>query len=94
MPIRNARSIRQAAATAGYDPLLECRMTMLGLDIAETRRAERAVFKEIRQRCLHCDLRDACAVDLERDPNNPVWETYCPTAGMLIDLAARASAAV
>jgi hypothetical protein len=39
------------------------------------------------RRCLGCGYREACAVDLERDPNNPVWETYCPNAGTLLELA-------
>jgi hypothetical protein len=37
--------------------------------------------------CAECGYREACAVDLKRDPNNPVWETYCPNAKALLGLA-------
>jgi hypothetical protein len=38
-------------------------------------------------RCKSCGYRETCAVDLKRDPNNPVWETYCPNADAFIALA-------
>ena len=69
------------------DGLLECRMAMLGLDFGETKRNESDSFDEIRRRCMSCGDREACAVDLKRDPNSPVWEAYCPNAGALIALA-------
>ena len=68
------------------DDLLECRMAMLGLDAIE----QGATLDEIRRRCTACGDREACAVDLKRDPNNPVWETYCPNADTLIALAGAA----
>jgi hypothetical protein len=67
-----------------YDELLDCRMAMLGLQLDAT---DGDTFKEIMRRCTSCGYREACAVDLKRDPNNPVWETYCPNAGALIALA-------
>ena len=36
------------------------------------------------QEGVNCICREPCTVDLKRDPNNPVWETYCPNAGTLI----------
>jgi hypothetical protein len=65
------------------DDLLDCRMAMLGLDLTEDDDA----YNEIRRRCTSCGYREACAVDLKRDPNNPVWETYCPNSGTLVALA-------
>ncbi len=70
-----------------HDALLDCRMAMLGLQLTPTEIADSGALKEMMRRCLSCGYREACAVDLERDPNNPVWETYCPNAGTLIELA-------
>jgi hypothetical protein len=58
-------------------------MAMLGLDQIE----DRATFDEIVRRCLSCGDREDCVVDLKRDPNNPVWESYCPNASALLALA-------
>jgi len=65
--------------------LLECRTAMLGLDLGMI--GEPATLDEIRQRCAACGYREACAVDLKRDPNSPVWEHYCPNSSALIALA-------
>jgi len=94
MSLRNTRSLGRSTGPRDYDGLLDCRMEMLGLDVAAARRADQVAFSEIQDACVTCGFREACAVDLERDPNNPVWETYCPCAGTLIDLATRDSAAV
>jgi len=67
-----------------HDELLDCRMAMLGLNLDAT---NGGTFNEIMRRCKSCGYRDACAVDLERDPNNPVWETYCPNTSAFIALA-------
>jgi hypothetical protein len=51
-------------------------------------RADRGRPKRARcARCKSCGYRETCAVDLKRDPNNPVWETYCPNTGAFIALA-------
>jgi hypothetical protein len=81
----NPRSTGTYARPDAHDDLLDCRMAMLGLDAIED--GDAATFDEIRRRCMSCEYRDACAVDLKRDPNNPVWESYCPNAGALIALA-------
>ena len=75
---------RSNGSSDAHDDLLDCRMAMLGLDLIEDDDA----YNEIRRRCTRCGYREACAVDLKRDPNNPVWETYCPNSGMLVALAA------
>jgi hypothetical protein len=75
-------------ATLGRnDELLECRMAMLGLDLGATDVGDAATLDEIRQRCVTCGYREACVVDLRRDPNSPVWETYCPNSSAFIALA-------
>jgi len=84
MQIDNPRSTAKPTAP---DALLACRMAMLGLDPDTIESAEFYIFAEIRERCANCWNREGCAVDLKRDPNNPVWETYCPNADALIALA-------
>ncbi|MGE5164062.1 MAG: hypothetical protein ACM3IH_08570 [Sphingobacteriales bacterium] len=84
MPIANPRTTVKSMTSDG---LLDCRMAMLGLDFDAFESAGGDSFDEIRRRCTSCGYREACAVDLKRDPNNPVWETYCPNSGALIALA-------
>jgi hypothetical protein len=74
--------------TAPDDELLECRMAMLGLQLDAAASGNADTLNEVMRRCRSCGYREACAVDLKRDPNNPVWETYCPNAGTLVELAA------
>jgi hypothetical protein len=69
-----------------YDELLDCQLAMLGLNLDAT---NSDTFNEIVRRCTSCSYREACAVDLKRDPNNPVWETYCPNAARLLRLRRR-----
>ena len=79
MQIRQARSNSPTI-------LLGRRAAMLGLDIDAIDRCERGSLDAIKRRCRHCDFRRACAADLRRDPNNPVWESYCPNSAQLIAL--------
>ena len=72
-------------STSSHD-LLDCRMAMLGLDLSAVERYDSAMFEAIRQRCACCYFREACELDLKRDPNDPVWETYCPNTATLIAL--------
>jgi len=62
-------------------------MLKMGLDLQAIADGSRETFNEIIQKCSRCGVREACAVDLKRDPNNPVWETYCPNANALLALA-------
>ena len=87
MQIGNPRSTGKLASSDERDELLDCRMEMLGLDLDAAESGDGGTFAEIRRRCAGCGYREACAVDLERDPNNPVWETYCPNSHALIALA-------
>ncbi len=85
MQIRNARSNRTLATK--YDYLLIHRMAMLDLDLHEIEYFDdNGTLDKIKRRCAGCDSREACVVDLRRDPNNPVWESYCPNAEALIAL--------
>ena len=72
-------------STSPHD-LLDCRMAMLGLDLDVVESRDSAMFEVIRQRCASCNFREPCELDLKRDPNDPVWETYCPNTATLIAL--------
>jgi hypothetical protein len=67
------------------DDLLRCRAAMLGVDLAAPR--DDAMVETMTRRCARCEWRATCELDLERDPNDPVWETYCPNTAALIALA-------
>ena len=87
MQIGKPRATGKSTTPEPQEELLDCRMVMLGVQLNPTEIADNIALKEMMRRCMNCGYREACAVDLERDPNNPVWETYCPNAGMLIELA-------
>jgi hypothetical protein len=78
MQIRNAAYDRQL-------DLLDCRTAMLGLDLYNIESDN--TFEELKRRCFNCSFQEACEVDLRRDPNNLVWEAYCPNAAALWELA-------
>ncbi len=78
MQIRNAAHDRQL-------DLLDCRTAMLGLDLYAIESYK--TFEELKRRCFNCGFQEACAVDLRGDPNSLVWESYCPNAAVLWELA-------
>jgi hypothetical protein len=79
--------IQNARAKDDHGALLDCRVAMLGLDLSVIESASAKMFEDIKSRCTSCSVRDDCIADLKRDPNDPVWETYCPNAAALIGLA-------
>ena len=78
MQIRNAAYDRQL-------DLLDCRTAMLGLDLYAIESDD--TFGELKRRCFNCDFQEVCAVDLRRDANSLVWESYCPNAAAIWELA-------
>ena len=68
------------------DFLLWYRMAMLGLDLHAIESHAGETVDKIRRRCNNCDDREACDVDLKRDPNSPVWTAYCPNCKALNSL--------
>jgi hypothetical protein len=88
MQIHHDRSTGKFTTPDEGDDLLQCRMTIVGLDFDAIERDYGETFDEIRRRCMSCRLQAPCAVDLKRDPNNLVWEAYCPNSGALNALVA------
>lgn len=72
---------------AAADCLPECRMEMLGLDPASVGRTDPDTFIDLLRECACCNARDLCVADLQRDPNDPIWENYCPNAAKLLVIA-------
>jgi hypothetical protein len=75
MQIRNAAYDRQL-------DLLDCRTAMLGLDLYNIESDN--TFEELKRRCFNCSFQ--VRGDLRRDPEM-VWESYCPNAAALWELA-------
>ena len=75
------------AGSPPRDALLDCRAAMLGVDIAALNTSARNVLKVVKERCARCASAEVCELDLRRDPNDPIWETYCPNTATFIALA-------
>jgi hypothetical protein len=73
-------------AAVSSDELLDCRAAMLGLDLNSLENPVE-ILKTIKQRCSRCESAKTCELDLRRDPNDPIWETYCPNTTTLLALA-------
>jgi hypothetical protein len=58
-------------------------------DMMQTRNSRSAArddLRTVKRRCASCDCREACELDLKRDPRDPVWESYCPITPTLVAL--------
>jgi hypothetical protein len=88
MEIRHDGSTGKSTSPDEGEDLLQCRMTIVGLDSGAIERDYGEAFDKIRRRCMNCRVRASCAVDLKRDPYNLAWEAYCPNSGALNALVA------
>lgn len=88
MQIHYDRSTGKSTIPDEGDDLLQCRMTIIGLDSGAIERDYKETFDIIKRRCMSCSVRAPCAVDLKRDPHSVAWEAYCPNAGALNALVA------
>ena len=88
MQIRNDRSSGKSAKPDDHDDLLYRWMALMGLDFYTIERDYSETFDKLERGCLRCGHRMLCAVDLKPYPNNLVWESYCPNAGVLNALVA------
>jgi hypothetical protein len=88
MTLRKGRLPGSGVAPDEPDELLSCRTAMLGIDESVIKGGGTEVLLEVIRNCPDCGHRDICEADLKRDPNDPIWETYCPNAKALLELAA------
>jgi len=70
--------------------LLERRMEALSLNPDEVTHMEPLTVRELRHRCVKCEKRRQCALDLAdkfADPGWQCWRDYCPNAAALMTLS-------
>jgi hypothetical protein len=95
--LRRARALGIPAAqlrwvpSFGPDPisLLERRMEALSLNPDEVTQIEPLMVRELQHRCVRCEQRGRCALDLAdefADPGWQYWRDYCPNAATLMTL--------
>ena len=75
-------------SSCGPDPisLLERRMEALSLNPDKVAHIEPLMVRELRHRCVKCEKRGQCALDLAdefADPGWKSWRDYCPNAATL-----------
>ena len=66
--------------------LLERRMEALSLNPDEVTHMEPLTVRELQRRCVRCEKRGQCALDLAdefADPGWQYWRDYCPNAARL-----------
>ena len=82
--------VAQLRWVLSYSPdpisLLERRMEALSLNPDEVAHMEPLTIRELRHRCVKCEKRGQCALDLAdefADPGWKSWRDYCPNAATL-----------
>lgn len=96
--LRRARALGIPAAQLRWvsrfspDPisLLERRMEALSLNPDELTHLEPLTVRELQHRCVSCERRGQCALDLAdefADPGWQYWRDYCPNAATLMTLS-------
>jgi hypothetical protein len=73
--------------------LLPRRMATLGLDPEALALAAPEATRDLQRVCSTCESYGRCRIDLDRDPDDILWQWYCPNAGTLRELQAAPSAA-
>jgi len=82
--------VAQLRWVSSYRPdpisLLERRLEALSLDPDEVAHIEPLTVRELQHRCVKCEKREQCALDLAdefADPGWQSWRDYCPNAATL-----------
>jgi len=86
--------VAQLRWVSSYRPdpisLLERRMEALSLNPDEVAHLEPLTIRELQHRCVKCEKREQCALDLAdefADPGWQSWRDYCPNAATLTMLS-------
>jgi hypothetical protein len=86
--------VAQLRWVSSYSPdpisLLERRMEALSLDPDEVTHIEPLTVRQLRHRCVKCEKRRQCALDLANESVDPGWQSwrdYCPNAATLTMLS-------
>ena len=86
--------VAQLRWVSSYRPdpisLLERRMEALSLNPDKVAHIEPLMVRELRHRCVKCEKRGPCALDLAdefADPGWQSWRDYCPNAATLTMLS-------
>jgi hypothetical protein len=88
-------SASQLRTLAGKWPdsadLLSQRLAALQLDEAAVRQTEPGVLRDLERVCSLCREKPHCGHDIDRNPIDPEWRTYCPNVETLDALEAERS---
>jgi hypothetical protein len=86
--------VAQLRWVSSYRPdpisLLERRMEALSLNPDEVAHIEPLTVRQLRNRCVKCERRELCALDLAdefADPEWQSWRDYCPNAATITMLS-------
>ena len=63
--------------------LLPRRMQAVGLDVEAIARKEPSTLRDMQRLCAQCERHGRCEHDLNADPADPSWQSYCPNATTL-----------
>lgn len=58
--------------------LLPRRLHAESMDMNEIVQSEPATLRDMQRVCSHCGHHTRCEFDLDRDPADTAWQTYCP----------------
>ena len=83
MQVRADRSTGKSTTADEGEDLLQCRLAIMALDVNAVQRKYNDVFVKLKRSCANCANREPCAADLKHDPNNLVWEAYCPNSAAI-----------
>jgi hypothetical protein len=64
--------------------LLQRRMSALHLHSQELSSEQPQLVNDLKKHCSLCAMKGQCEHDLDKRPNDPVWQRYCPNTMTLL----------